>query len=326
MVTPKGLARRMSVKSSARRLMAMPPHGLVRPWHRADRAHRATHALLEQRRGAITRSPALPPSAAEPTAFENSPETLDRTISTSTDVRTGDLESVSHPVIESAPAQTPEVAPQPSPAYAGAARRLRNQKAGEKTPGNAWAALNDRGAGPAFQGTRLLRTLLVVDDDERILAAWKRVVRKHNVLTALDAPTARRLAGTERPDLAIVDLKLGNVLEFDLIRTLKQDLPDLTVVVCSGYLSPEITVAAMRAGAYDAVVKPITPREILQRLEAGAEAPEPGDTPTLADAEAEQIMRVLADCHDNRSQAAIRLGIHRSSLQRALQRLRKPGK
>jgi len=229
-------------------------------------------------------------------------------------------------VIEADPAQTPEVAPQPTPAYAGAARRLRNQKAGEKTPGNAWAALNDRGAGLAFQGTRLLRTLLVVDDDERILAAWKRVVRNHNVLTALDAPTARRLAGTERPDLAIVDLKLGNVLEFDLIRTLKQDLPDLTVVVCSGYLSVEITVAAMRAGAYDAVVKPITPREILHRLEAGAEVPEPGDTPTLADVEAEHIERVLHDCHDNRSQSAIQLGIHRSSLQRALQRLRKPGK
>ena len=185
----------------------------------------------------------------------------------------------------------------------------------------AWARCTDTSAGPPPEGVRALRTVLVVDDDERILASWKRVERGRKILTASDAITARQLASTERPDVAIVDLRLGNTSGIDLIRALKQDLPALTVVLCSGYLSVGKAVTAMRAGAQVVVVKPITPREIFRRLEQGDEEPELDDTPTLAHAEHEHIRRVLADCNGNISMAARRLGIYRSSLQRALQRL-----
>ncbi|HEY0189707.1 MAG TPA: hypothetical protein VGC42_01200, partial [Kofleriaceae bacterium] len=61
----------------------------------------------------------------------------------------------------------------------------------------------------------------MVDDDERILGSWKRAARERNVVTALDATTAKQLASVERPDLAIVDLRLGNSSGIDLIRDLK---------------------------------------------------------------------------------------------------------
>src|SRR5689334_4155209 len=77
---------------------------------------------------------------------------------------------------------------------------------------------------------RSLQNVLVVDDDERILGSWKRAARERNVVTAIDAATARQLANTEKPDLAIVDLRLGNTSGIDLIRELKRDLPDLLVV------------------------------------------------------------------------------------------------
>jgi two-component system response regulator RegA len=167
---------------------------------------------------------------------------------------------------------------------------------------------------------RSLQNVLVVDDDERILGSWKRAARERNVFTAIDAATARQLANTEKPDLAIVDLRLGNTSGIDLIRELKRDLPDLMVVLCSGYLSVAAAVAAVRAGADIVVFKPITFREILQRIEQNAEEPDLEDTPTLARAEWEHIMRVLADCNGNVSMAARRLGIYRSSLQRRLRK------
>jgi two-component system response regulator RegA len=167
---------------------------------------------------------------------------------------------------------------------------------------------------------RSLHNVLVVDDDERILGSWKRAARERNIVTASDAVTARQLALTERPDLAIVDLRLGNASGIDLIRELKRDLPDLMVVLCSGYLSVAAAVAAVRAGADIVVFKPITFREILQRIEANSEEPDLEDTPTLARAEWEHIMRVLADCNGNVSMAARRLGIYRSSLQRRLRK------
>ncbi|HEY1065540.1 MAG TPA: helix-turn-helix domain-containing protein, partial [Pirellulales bacterium] len=45
------------------------------------------------------------------------------------------------------------------------------------------------------------------------------------------------------------------------------------------------------------------------------------ETLTLARAEWEHINRVLADCGGNISEAARRLGLHRRSLQRKLQKL-----
>jgi two-component system response regulator RegA len=167
---------------------------------------------------------------------------------------------------------------------------------------------------------RSLNNVLVVDDDERILGSWKRAARERNVVTASDAVTARQLANSEKPDLAIVDLRLGNTSGIDLIRDLKRDLPDLMVVLCSGYLSVAAAVAAVRAGADIVVFKPITFREILQRIEERTEEPDLEDTPTLARAEWEHIMRVLADCNGNVSMAARRLGIYRSSLQRRLRK------
>jgi two-component system response regulator RegA len=166
-------------------------------------------------------------------------------------------------------------------------------------------------------GVAGLCKVLAVDQDEQILGSWARAARDRNIVTAVDAVTARQLASTQRPDLAIVDLRLGNTSGIDLIRDLKRDVPDLLAVLCSGYLSVAAAVAAVRAGA-DIVV--FTFSEILQRIEESIEAPDLEDTPTLARAEWEHIMRVLADCNGNVSMAARRLGIYRNSLQRRLRK------
>jgi two-component system response regulator RegA len=159
-----------------------------------------------------------------------------------------------------------------------------------------------------------------VDDDEQVLNSWRRGARDHDILTALDVTTARRIASAERPDLAIVDLKLGRTSGIDLIRELKQDLPELKVALCSAYLSVAATVAALHAGADVVVEKPITFQGILQHLHGCVDEPDLAYTPTLARAEWEHIMRVLADCRGNVSMAARRLGLHRSSLQRRLRK------
>jgi two-component system response regulator RegA len=174
--------------------------------------------------------------------------------------------------------------------------------------------------GSPLRTARSIHNILVVDDDEQTLKAWKRAARDYTIRTATDAITARQLANAEHPDLAIVDLRLGSASGIDLIRDLKQDLPNPKLVLCSGYLTTDIIMAAVRAGADDVVSKPITFREILWRLEEGAKEPDIEDTPTLAHAEWEHIHRVLADCNYNISKAARRLGIYRSSLQRRLKK------
>jgi two-component system response regulator RegA len=173
--------------------------------------------------------------------------------------------------------------------------------------------------------TSRVRSVLVVDDDQSVLTACTRSLRRERkVYTADNALSARHIARSARPDAVIVDLRLGTGNGLDLIYDLKSDRPDVRVALVSGYLSITIAMQAVKAGAETVLVKPISPREIVRHIEEGT-TPE-GDvlaTPTLERVEWEHISRVVADTNGNISEAARRLGVYRQTLQR---RLRKPPK
>lgn len=163
-------------------------------------------------------------------------------------------------------------------------------------------------------------TVLVVDDDERILAGYRRgLERSCRVITASNAQSALRVADQHALELAIVDLHLREGSSIELLRRLRARAPQLKIAVVSGYLTTEATVIAVKAGATVVLDKPIAPREILRHLDAAEPTDiDPQETPTLAEAVDAHIARVLADCGGNVSEAARRLGLYRSSLQRRL--------
>jgi two-component system response regulator RegA len=161
----------------------------------------------------------------------------------------------------------------------------------------------------------------VVDDDPSILASLGRIFGRHRTtFTASDPTSAMDLARREQPDLAIVDLRLGTSSGVDLVRELKATRPEITIALISGYLSIDLTVHAVHAGADFVISKPVSAREIITRVERGIPAPDLGETPTLSEATSQHIARVLSDCNGNISEAARRLGICRSSLQRRLRK------
>ena len=70
---------------------------------------------------------------------------------------------------------------------------------------------------------RAPHTILAVDDDTALLAAYQRgfAGEQRRVLIATDSPAALRLARAEQPDLAVVDLRVGDEWGLELIRSLK---------------------------------------------------------------------------------------------------------
>lgn len=173
-------------------------------------------------------------------------------------------------------------------------------------------------------GACAVERVLVVDDDDLILSAFRRgfTYAQRKVFTTKDPKAARRLAQTERVDLAVVDLRLDSASGIDLICELKCDNPQLKVVLMSGYLSVAYAVDAVKAGADVVVHKPVTVREILHRAENNVphSKGEEHKRPSLELVQYEHIMRVVADCGGNISEAARQLGIARQSLQRRLRR------
>ncbi len=170
-------------------------------------------------------------------------------------------------------------------------------------------------------------SILVVDDDPVLRERLARALRSRGLdaRPAGSVDEALRLAQEDPPELAVVDLRMPDRSGLELIRELKALDPGTRIVVLTGYGSIATAVEAMRLGATSYVSKPADADDILAAFaRAGAPAGEtpPADfpAPTLARAEWEHINRVLGDCGGNISEAARRLGLHRRSLQRKLQK------
>ncbi len=167
-------------------------------------------------------------------------------------------------------------------------------------------------------------SLLIIDDDgvlrSQLVRAFTR--RGYPVRAAATGVEALALATEESPEWAILDLRLPDMSGLEVLAGLLKIDASTRVVLLTGYGSIASAVDAMRIGAANYVPKPADVDDIL-----AAFAPDRLDgttanyeAPSLARTEWEHINRVLADCGGNISEAARRLGIHRRSLQRKLQK------
>jgi two-component system response regulator RegA len=170
-------------------------------------------------------------------------------------------------------------------------------------------------------------SLLIVDDDEvfRTRLARAFAERGYDVRAASGHAEALALARDESPEMAIVDLRMPGPSGLELVRDLKTLDPSTRILVLTGYGSIATAIEAMRIGATYYLPKPADVDDILAafaRGEAPPLDPPPSEyaAPSLARAEWEHISRVLSDCGGSISEAARRLGLHRRSLQRKLQK------
>jgi two-component system response regulator RegA len=170
-------------------------------------------------------------------------------------------------------------------------------------------------------------SILIVDDDEILRSRLGRAFRErgYEVYLAADYDAAMAQAQADSPELAVIDLKMPGRSGLELVQGLRQLDPATRIVVLTGYGSIATAVDAIRLGATHYLAKPADVDDILAAFERGARPPlmprRPNyQAPSLARTEWEHINRVLSDCASNISEAARRLGIHRRSLQRKLQK------
>ncbi|HEY9130746.1 MAG TPA: response regulator transcription factor [Dyella sp.] len=169
--------------------------------------------------------------------------------------------------------------------------------------------------------------LLIVDDDPTFARVLARALgsRGFEVITAGNADEARAATRRHHPRYCVLDLKLGEENGLRLIPDLKALVPDMRVLLLTGYASIATAVEAIKRGAHDYLSKPVDADAVVRALmEADAPAGEDDviDAPeaplALRRLEWEHIQRVLTECDGNISETARRLGMHRRTLQRKL--------
>jgi len=106
--------------------------------------------------------------------------------------------------------------------------------------------------------------ILVIDDDESMRdSCLQALTRKAGrVEVAEDGLSGLEILKKEAFDLVILDLKMPGLSGMEVLNRIKQEYPELVVIVITGYATVESAVDAMRHGAFDFLPKPFTPESL----------------------------------------------------------------
>jgi len=114
--------------------------------------------------------------------------------------------------------------------------------------------------------------LLVADDDPITLATLSRGLRaaNYNVLTATNGNDAVRIGCRDKPDLAILDIRMPGLFGIEAARQLR-DRAGIGSIFLSAYAEREVVELATKEGALGYVVKPVSPMQLIPAIRAALE-------------------------------------------------------
>ena len=117
-----------------------------------------------------------------------------------------------------------------------------------------------------------MTTVAIAEDDPdiRALVTFKLELAGYTVLAAADGPSALAAITRERPDVAIVDIRMPGLSGLDVCRELRADPATATlpvILLSAGALESDVRDGLM-AGADDYMVKPFSRRDLVNRVEA----------------------------------------------------------
>ena len=112
--------------------------------------------------------------------------------------------------------------------------------------------------------------IVVIEDDPSILRGLQLNLGMEGYLvrSATDGETGLRLAKTESPDLVVVDVMLPRLGGLEVVREIRQDDPDMPILILSAKGQEVDKVAGLKFGADDYMVKPFGLKELLARIDA----------------------------------------------------------
>jgi nitrogen regulation protein NR(I) len=101
--------------------------------------------------------------------------------------------------------------------------------------------------------------ILIVDDDADIRRAFRRNLERdgQQVVEAGDGHDAIRQVAVERPDLVVMDIRMGGTSGLETLRKLRELNPKLLIIMMTAYGTTQTAIEAMKHGAFDYVLKPL---------------------------------------------------------------------
>jgi len=169
------------------------------------------------------------------------------------------------------------------------------------------------------------RSLVIVEDD----AAFARTLKRSFEKRGYDVHVTDSVHGLvdflrlTTPAFAVVDLKLGAGSGLECVKLLNGHDPSIRIVVLTGFASIATAVEAIKLGASHYLAKPSNTDDIeaaFGKTEGNASVPLSQRPTSIKNLEWERIHETLVETDFNISETARRLGMHRRTLARKLEK------
>jgi two-component system response regulator AtoC len=116
--------------------------------------------------------------------------------------------------------------------------------------------------------------ILLVDDEDTIRMFLEKTLREegYEALTAATGAEALEITRSQLPDLVLLDLKLPDTSGLEVLRQIKEEVPEVCVIMLTAFGDIETAVTAMKKDAFDFVSKPVNLEQLLITIEKGLES------------------------------------------------------
>jgi DNA-binding NtrC family response regulator len=111
--------------------------------------------------------------------------------------------------------------------------------------------------------------VLVIDDEQLVCKSIKRILedQEKQVFTALNYPEAEKILKQQSIDLVLLDYKLGDQDGLFVLKEIRDQYPDLSIIMITAHGNIDVAVEAMKYGAYDFIQKKEDPEFIRLSVE-----------------------------------------------------------
>jgi len=115
--------------------------------------------------------------------------------------------------------------------------------------------------------------VMLVDDEERFLQTTRKLLGKKGIdaLTASNGADALKMLGSQSVDIVILDVRMPGMDGLKTLREIKKIDDGMEVIILTGHASVDAAVEGIKWGAYDFLIKPCDPEELIAKIEGAYE-------------------------------------------------------
>ena len=116
--------------------------------------------------------------------------------------------------------------------------------------------------------------ILIVDDDTRLRTSFERLLlgAGHKVITAASGEDGLIEVEKHRPELVVMDVRLPGINGLEALAALHGRDSRLPVIIMTAFSTTDTAIEATKRGAFDYVLKPFKPEEMLALIDSALEA------------------------------------------------------